>query len=227
MPELIVSGHQPRLQPRRRHHLLRHRRRRARGHRARHPGDRRRRSRPTTARWTSAPAAPGRRSDFEQGAAFVARIVEELERVPMPEGTLLNINCPAGGAEGRAACRLGKRIYRDRLELAEEEERPPPLPHLRRRPELPRRGRHRLRGDRRRPDRRHPAALRPHRPGGRRGARRLRPRPAAAAGRPARFEHRPRSRAGGRAAPAARAPRPPLLRPRRPRDLATTSTTRC
>jgi 5'/3'-nucleotidase len=59
--------------------------------------------------------------DFEQAAAFVARMVEELEHVPMPEGTLLNINCPAGGAEGARACKLGKRIYRDRLELAEEE----------------------------------------------------------------------------------------------------------
>ena len=59
--------------------------------------------------------------DFEQAAGFVARMVEELGRVPMPEGTLLNINCPAGGARGAAACRLGKRIYRDRLELAEEE----------------------------------------------------------------------------------------------------------
>ena len=62
------------------------------------------------------------RSDFEQAAAFVARVVEELEHVPMPEGTLLNVNCPAGEVRGARACRLGKRIYRDRLELAEEEE---------------------------------------------------------------------------------------------------------
>jgi 5'-nucleotidase len=61
------------------------------------------------------------REDFEQAAAFVARMVEELERVPMPGGTLLNVNCPAGGATGARACRLGKRIYRDRLELAEED----------------------------------------------------------------------------------------------------------
>ena len=60
------------------------------------------------------------RSDFEQAAAFVARVVEELEDVPMPEETLLNVNCPAGGARGARACRLGKRIYRDQLELAEE-----------------------------------------------------------------------------------------------------------
>src|SRR5918992_786193 len=59
------------------------------------------------------------RSNFERAAAFVARMVEELERVPIPEGTLLNVNCPAGEVRGARACRLGKRIYRDRLELAE------------------------------------------------------------------------------------------------------------
>ena len=60
------------------------------------------------------------RYDFDQAAAFVARVVEELDRFPMPPGTLLNINCPAGQAKGARACRLGKRIYHDRLELAEE-----------------------------------------------------------------------------------------------------------
>jgi 5'-nucleotidase len=62
------------------------------------------------------------REDFDQAAAFVARMVEELEEVPMPESTLLNVNCPAGEVTGAQACRLGKRIYRDRLELDEEEE---------------------------------------------------------------------------------------------------------
>jgi 5'-nucleotidase len=60
------------------------------------------------------------REDFEQAAAFVARMVEELAHVPMPAGTLLNVNCPAGEVRGVSACRLGKRIYRDQLELAEE-----------------------------------------------------------------------------------------------------------
>ena len=59
--------------------------------------------------------------NFESVAAFVARMVEELDDVPMPEGTLLNVNCPAGDVRGVEACRLGKRIYRDSLELAEEE----------------------------------------------------------------------------------------------------------
>jgi 5'-nucleotidase len=59
--------------------------------------------------------------DFEQSAAFVARLVEELTEIPMPEGTLLNINVPAGDVRGARACRLGKRIYQDRMELTEEE----------------------------------------------------------------------------------------------------------
>jgi 5'-nucleotidase len=60
------------------------------------------------------------RGDFEQAAAFVARMVEELETVPMPDATLLNVNCPAGEIRGASACKLGKRLYNDQLELAEE-----------------------------------------------------------------------------------------------------------
>jgi 5'-nucleotidase len=74
----------------------------------------------------------GDKFDFEQSAAFVARIVDALQgdasgdtlrgdTVPMPEGTLLNINSPHGDAKGAKVCRLGKRIYRDQLHLAEEE----------------------------------------------------------------------------------------------------------
>ena len=58
--------------------------------------------------------------EFSQAAAFAAAVVDRLDEVGMPEGTLLNLNAPAGEAEGAQACRLGKRIYRDRLELAEE-----------------------------------------------------------------------------------------------------------
>ena len=61
-----------------------------------------------------------RPENFEQAAAFTARMVEELERVPMPEATLLNVNCPAGEVKGARACRLGKRIYNDELKLTEE-----------------------------------------------------------------------------------------------------------
>src|ERR671922_39860 len=62
------------------------------------------------------------REDFAQAAAFVARLVEQLERVPMPDGTLLNVNCPVGELGGARATRLGKRIYNDRMELTEEED---------------------------------------------------------------------------------------------------------
>ncbi|HYY74246.1 MAG TPA: 5'/3'-nucleotidase SurE, partial [Solirubrobacterales bacterium] len=63
----------------------------------------------------------GSEFDFSQAATFVARMVEELDRVPIPGGTLLNVNCPAGEALGARACRLGRRLYRDRLELLEAE----------------------------------------------------------------------------------------------------------
>jgi 5'-nucleotidase len=62
----------------------------------------------------------GQDFDFEQAAAFVARVVDEPDDVPMPDRTLLNVNCPAGEVRGARVCRLGRRIYRDRLELQEE-----------------------------------------------------------------------------------------------------------
>ena len=58
--------------------------------------------------------------DFDTSAAFTARLVEEIDDVGIPEGTLLNINCPAGDIGGVRACRLGKRIYRDQMHLTEE-----------------------------------------------------------------------------------------------------------
>lgn len=64
----------------------------------------------------------GHEFEFGPAAAFTAALVEELEDVPLPEGTLLNINCPAGDAQGARAARLGRRIYRDRLELHDESE---------------------------------------------------------------------------------------------------------
>jgi 5'-nucleotidase len=58
---------------------------------------------------------------FDEGALFVARIVQELERVPLPPGTLLNVNAPATDADEVEICRLGKRIFKDELKLVEEE----------------------------------------------------------------------------------------------------------
>ena len=59
--------------------------------------------------------------EFEPLAAFVARMVDELDHVPMPAGTLLNVNGPGGEVKGACACRLGKRVYNDKMELTEEE----------------------------------------------------------------------------------------------------------
>jgi 5'-nucleotidase len=64
----------------------------------------------------------GREFDFAAAAAFTARLVDEIDEVGIPEGTLLNINCPAGEIGGVCACRLGKRIYRDKMHLTEEHE---------------------------------------------------------------------------------------------------------
>ena len=59
--------------------------------------------------------------DFEEGARFAARVVAEIDDVPLPPGTLLNVNCPAADARGVQITRLGKRIYRDELTLTATE----------------------------------------------------------------------------------------------------------
>ena len=63
----------------------------------------------------------GRVFEFETAAAFTARLVEEIDDVPLPTGTLLNVNVPAGEVDGVGVARLGKRIYRDELSLVDEE----------------------------------------------------------------------------------------------------------
>jgi 5'/3'-nucleotidase len=66
----------------------------------------------------------GREFDFDVVAAFTARLAAGLEDRPLPPEVLLNINCPAvpeGEVAGAQVTRLGKRIYRDKLELEEED----------------------------------------------------------------------------------------------------------
>jgi 5'-nucleotidase len=58
--------------------------------------------------------------DFDAAARFTGRVVEELEDVPLPPSTLLNVNVPAGEPAGVEVCRLGKRVYRDQLKLDAE-----------------------------------------------------------------------------------------------------------
>jgi 5'/3'-nucleotidase len=64
----------------------------------------------------------GDRFDFETAAAFTARVVDQLDEVPLPDGTLLNVNVPAGDVRGVEVARLGKRIYRDALEEVDRDE---------------------------------------------------------------------------------------------------------
>ena len=58
---------------------------------------------------------------FEAAAGFTARLVAELGDVPLPVGTLLNINFPGSGPRGVDVARLGKRVYRDELALVDED----------------------------------------------------------------------------------------------------------
>lgn len=58
--------------------------------------------------------------DFRVAADFTARLVAELESVPLPDGTLLNINVPGASPRGVAVAGLGKRVYRDELALIDE-----------------------------------------------------------------------------------------------------------
>ena len=59
---------------------------------------------------------------FDHAARFTARVVAELDRVPLPPSTLLNVNVPAGEPHGVEVARLGKRVYRDKLNPAGDPE---------------------------------------------------------------------------------------------------------
>ena len=63
--------------------------------------------------------------DFEVAASFTARLAAELESIPLPSGTLLNINVPGARPTGVTVARLGKRIYRDELSLVDEDDTHP------------------------------------------------------------------------------------------------------
>jgi 5'-nucleotidase len=64
----------------------------------------------------------GSRFAFDVAADFVARVVDQLDDVPLAEGTLLNVNVPAGEPAGVEVTKLGKRIYKDELKLHAEDE---------------------------------------------------------------------------------------------------------
>ncbi len=61
------------------------------------------------------------RFEFGAVASFAAQLVRRLVEEPMPEATLINVNCPAGDPCGIEVTKLGKRIYNDELKLVGEE----------------------------------------------------------------------------------------------------------
>jgi 5'-nucleotidase len=64
----------------------------------------------------------GRQFDFDAAAATTRETVRRLIDDPLPPGSLLNINCPAGEVAGIELARLGKRLYNDELKLVEEDD---------------------------------------------------------------------------------------------------------
>jgi 5'-nucleotidase len=63
----------------------------------------------------------GRSFDFELAAGFLAGLVRQLAGTGMADGTLININCPAGKPSGVEVTHLGKRLYNDELKLVGED----------------------------------------------------------------------------------------------------------
>ena len=61
------------------------------------------------------------RWEFEPGARFTARLLERMAGNGFPTDTLLNVNVPGTVTAGARAARLGRRIYRDALQLVGEE----------------------------------------------------------------------------------------------------------
>jgi 5'-nucleotidase len=63
----------------------------------------------------------GRSFDFQPAAGFLAGLVRRLAAEGMAEGTLVNVNCPAGEPTGVEVTHLGKRLYNDELKLVDED----------------------------------------------------------------------------------------------------------
>src|SRR5207237_477001 len=63
---------------------------------------------------------PGGGFDFRVAASFAARLVAELESVPLPSGTLLNVNAPGCEPAGAGVARLRQRGRGDEPERVVE-----------------------------------------------------------------------------------------------------------
>ncbi len=64
----------------------------------------------------------GREFDFEIAAAFTAELVRGVAAQPIPDDTLINVNCPAGEPSGVEVTHLGKRLYNDELKLVDDDD---------------------------------------------------------------------------------------------------------
>ena len=62
------------------------------------------------------------RFEFDLAASFTVELVRRLITEPMPQATLINVNCPAGEPTGIEVTKLGKRLYNDELKLVKEDE---------------------------------------------------------------------------------------------------------
>jgi 5'/3'-nucleotidase len=62
------------------------------------------------------------RFDFGPAAAFLPGLVREVVERGLPQRTILNVNVPHPPVSGVRIARLGRRIYRDRLELKADEQ---------------------------------------------------------------------------------------------------------
>jgi 5'-nucleotidase len=58
--------------------------------------------------------------DFSVAAGFTAALVADLQAIPLPPQTLLNVNVPGAPPSGVEVAQLGKRVYEDQLKLVEE-----------------------------------------------------------------------------------------------------------
>ena len=63
----------------------------------------------------------GREFDFSVSAPLAAALAATIGADGLPEGTLLNVNCPGGVPNGIEVARLGKRLYNDELKQVEED----------------------------------------------------------------------------------------------------------
>ena len=167
----------------------------------------------------------GKQFDFEAAAAFTARMVEEIEDVPLPGGTLLNVNFPGGEIDGVEVARLGKRIYRDELVLQEEQSERRQYRIYGDAPDYERQEGTDLAAVADGPRRGHADPLRPHRRARDRDAPGVRPRAAARAGRATR-SNEPGGSASRAARPSSSTTATATTSSTTPRS-ATTPTTRC